>query len=169
MSSVASFYDLKAETPRGDQYDFATLKDKVVLIVNTASKCGFTKQYTGLQKLYDQYKDKGFEIVGFPCNQFGGQEPGTDDEVASFCQLNHGVSFPLMKKSDVNGDHTNEVFKYLKSHAKGILGTETKFIIDRNGKVVHRYSSTTTPESIASDVEKLLAGGSSVQGSPNPQ
>ncbi|KAM0788249.1 hypothetical protein ACM66B_001400 [Microbotryomycetes sp. NB124-2] len=173
MSSVASFYDLKAEQKSGKPYEFSQLKGKVVIVVNTASKCGFTPQFDGLEKLYQKYKDQGLEIIGFPCNQFGGQDPGTDDEIASFCSLNYGVSFPMMKKSDVNGANTNEVFQYLKPRAKGVLGTTlvkwnfSKWIIDRNGTVVHRYSPTTKPEDLEKDVEKLLAGGTSVPGSPN--
>ncbi|KDE04928.1 glutathione peroxidase 2 [Microbotryum lychnidis-dioicae p1A1 Lamole] len=165
MSSATTFYDLKAPLPGADKtYDFKDLKGKVVLIVNTASKCGFTKQYDGLEALYKKYKGKGFELLGFPCNQFGGQEPGTDDDVASFCTLNHGVSFPLMKKSDVNGDSTNEVFQYLKAKQPGIFGTTmikwnfTKFLVDGEGNVVSRYSSTTTPESIDKDIAKLIEG-----------
>jgi len=120
--SDPSFYSLKAELPGGKTYDFADLKGKTVLIVNVASKCGFTPQYKGLQALYDKYKDQGFEILGFPCNQFGGQEPADDDGIKEFCTLNHGVTFPLMKKSEVNGDNTNEVYKWLKDQKAGLLG-----------------------------------------------
>ncbi|THV07326.1 glutathione peroxidase-like protein [Dendrothele bispora CBS 962.96] len=160
--SESPFYSLKAELPGGKTFDFADLKGKVVLITNTASKCGFTPQYTGLQALYDKYKDKGFIILGFPCNQFGGQEPLDDAGVAEFCTLNHGVNFPLMKKSDVNGDNTNEVYKWLKSEKSGILGLTRikwnfeKFLIDKNGKVVNRWASTTTPDAIDKEVAKLL-------------
>ncbi|KAI0331906.1 glutathione peroxidase [Cubamyces sp. BRFM 1775] len=157
-----SFYELKAQLPGGKTYDFEQLKGKVVLIVNVASKCGFTPQYKGLQALYDKYKDRGFIILGFPCNQFGGQEPENDEKIAQFCELNHGVSFPLMAKSDVNGDSTNEVYKWLKSQKAGILGLTRikwnfeKFLIDREGKVVHRWASTTSPEAIDAEVAKLL-------------
>ncbi|EPQ52817.1 glutathione peroxidase [Gloeophyllum trabeum ATCC 11539] len=159
---VESFYELKAEMPGGKVYDFADLKGKVVLIVNTASQCGFTPQYKGLQKLYEKFKDKGFVILGFPCNQFGGQEPGDDKAISEFCTLNHGVTFPLMKKSDVNGDNTNEVFKWLKSQKAGILGLTRikwnfeKFLIDKNGNVVSRWASTTSPDAIDAEVAKLL-------------
>ncbi|KAF9052481.1 glutathione peroxidase [Hymenopellis radicata] len=144
------------------EYDFAQLKGKTVLVVNTASACGFTPQYKGLQALYDKYKDQGFIILGFPCNQFGGQEPKGDEDIAQFCTLNHGVSFPLMKKSEVNGDNTNEVYKWLKSQKAGILGLTRikwnfeKFLIDKQGNVVHRWASTTTPESIDAEVAKIL-------------
>ncbi|KAK7463506.1 Glutathione peroxidase 2 [Stygiomarasmius scandens] len=160
--SESTFYTLKAELPGGKVFDFADLKGKVVLITNTASKCGFTPQYTGLQKLYEKYKDQGFVILGFPCNQFGGQEPLDDAGVVEFCTLNHGVTFPLMKKSDVNGDNTNEVFKWLKSEKAGILGLTRikwnfeKFLIDKKGNVVHRWASTTTPDAIDKEVAKLL-------------
>ncbi|KAI0690146.1 glutathione peroxidase [Cytidiella melzeri] len=159
---MVSFHELKAELPGGKTYDFAELKGKVVLVVNVASKCGFTPQYKGLQSLYDKYKDKDFVILGFPSNQFGGQEPGTDEEIASFCERNHGVTFPLMKKSDVNGDNTNEVYKYLKEQKSGILGLGRikwnfeKFLIDKEGKVVHRWASTTSPEAIDAEVAKLV-------------
>lgn len=159
---MSTFYSLKADKPDGTQLDFSEFKGKVVLIVNVASECGFTKQYAALQSLYDKYKEKDFVIVGFPCNQFGGQEPGTDEEIAQFCSKNHGVTFPLVKKSEVNGDHTNEVFKYLKKEKAGILGLTRikwnfeKFLIDREGKVVNRYMSTTTPEDIDKDVAALL-------------
>ncbi|KAF8699361.1 Glutathione peroxidase, partial [Rhizoctonia solani] len=159
---MSTFYDLKSATPRSEEYSFDQLKGKVVLIVNVASNCGFTPQYTGLEALYKKYKDRGFIILGFPCNQFGGQEPGSDEQIGEFCQVNHGVSFPLMKKSDVNGDHANEVYKYLKAQKSGILGLTRikwnfeKFLIDRQGNVVGRWASTTKPESLEADIEKLL-------------
>ncbi|KAH9850388.1 glutathione peroxidase [Lenzites betulinus] len=161
-SDSRSFYELKAQLPGGKTYDFEQLKGKVVLIVNVASKCGFTPQYKGLQALYDKYKERDFVILGFPCNQFGGQEPETDDKIAQFCELNHGVSFPLMAKSDVNGDATNEVYRWLKERQAGLLGLTRvkwnfeKFLIDREGKVVHRWASTTSPEAIDGEVAKLL-------------
>ncbi|CAG7849533.1 Glutathione peroxidase 2 [Serendipita indica DSM 11827] len=181
---MTTFYDLKAELPgKPEPYTFDQLKGKVVLIVNTASQwnlltffplfsdtthvisdcSGFTPQYKGLETLYEKYKDRGFVILGFPSNQFGGQEPGTDEDIATFCELNHGVTFPLMKKSDVNGDNTNEVYQWLKKEKSGLLGMSRikwnfeKFLIDQNGKVVHRWASTTTPSSIEPHVEKLLA------------
>ncbi|KAG1745564.1 glutathione peroxidase [Suillus occidentalis] len=162
-SSETNFYGLKTELPSGQTYDFEQLKGKVVLIVNVASKCGFTPQYKGLQALYDKYKERDFVILGFPCNQFGGQEPGDDTAIASFCELNHGVNFPLMKKSDVNGDNTNPVYQWLKNEKPGLMGLSRikwnfeKFLIDKNGKVVNRWASTTTPQAIDVVVEKLLA------------
>ncbi|KAI8980193.1 glutathione peroxidase [Trametes punicea] len=162
MSEDKSFYDLKAQLPGGKTFDFEQLKGKVVLIVNVASKCGFTPQYKGLQALYDKYKDRGFVILGFPCNQFGGQEPENDEKIAQFCERNHGVTFPLMAKSDVNGDDANEVYKWLKDQKAGVLGLSRikwnfeKFLIDREGKVVHRWASTTAPEAIDAEVAKVL-------------
>ncbi|CAO1618252.1 unnamed protein product [Parajaminaea phylloscopi] len=162
---MVQFYDLKAQRPKGEQYDFSTLQGKVVLVVNTATKCGLTPQFTELEELHKRYKDQGLVVLGFPCNQFANQEPETDDNMGAYCQRNYGVSFDIMAKSDVNGSNTNEVFKYLKSEKSGLLGTTaikwnfTKFLVDRSGKVVQRYSPTTKPNSIASDVEKLLAGG----------
>ncbi|KAF7424169.1 peroxiredoxin hyr1 [Pleurotus ostreatus] len=159
---MTSFYDLSATLPGGKPYPFSQLKGKVVLIVNVASQCGFTPQYKGLQALYEKYHEKGLEILGFPCNQFGGQEPGTDDEIATFCERNHGVTFPLMAKSDVNGDQTNEVYKWLKERKAGLLGLTRikwnfeKFLIDKEGNVVHRWASTTSPEAIDKEVAKLL-------------
>jgi glutathione peroxidase len=159
---MSSFYSLRANLPKGDQYDFEQLRGKVVLIVNVASQCGFTPQYKGLQALYDKYKGQGLEILGFPCNQFGGQEPGDDEAVNQFCTINHGVTFPLMKKSDVNGDNTNEVYRWLKNEKAGILGLTRvkwnfeKFLIDKNGDVAQRYASTTTPSAIDSEISKLL-------------
>ncbi|KAF8802470.1 glutathione peroxidase-like protein [Phlegmacium glaucopus] len=160
--SESTFYTLKAELPSGKIYDFADLKGKTVLIVNTASKCGFTPQYTALQSLYEKYKDQNFEILGFPCNQFGGQEPANDEAIQEYCTINHGVTFPLMKKSDVNGDTTNEVYKWLKNEKSGLLGLTRikwnfeKFLIDKNGKVVERWASVTTPASIDAEVAKII-------------
>nr|AGC26942.1 glutathione peroxidase [Polyporus umbellatus] len=158
----STFYSLKAQLPGGKTYDFEQLLGKVVLIVNTASKCGFTPQYKALEALYKKYKDRDFVILGFPCNQSGSQEPGNDEGIASFCELNYGVTFPLMAKSDVNGDSTNEVYKWLKNEKAGLLGLTRikwnfeKFLVDKEGKVVNRWASTTTPEGIDSIVEKLL-------------
>ncbi|EGN91914.1 hypothetical protein SERLA73DRAFT_191833 [Serpula lacrymans var. lacrymans S7.3] len=160
---TTTFYDLAAELPNGTTYDFDQLKGKVVLVVNTASQCGFTPQYKGLQSLYDKYKDQGFIILGFPCNQFGGQEPDDDASIAEFCTINHGVSFPLMKKADVNGDNTNAVFSWLKNQKSGLLGLSRikwnfeKFLIDKKGNVVQRWASTTTPQGIDAEVAKQLA------------
>ncbi|OYZ43576.1 MAG: glutathione peroxidase, partial [Novosphingobium sp. 16-62-11] len=131
-------------------------------VVNTASKCGFTPQYDGLEKLWQDYGDKGFEVLAFPCNQFGGQEPGTADEIESLCKVNFGLSFPLMAKIEVNGDNADPLYDWLKKEAPGLLGTKaikwnfTKFLIGRDGKVVSRYAPTDKPESIAKDIEKLL-------------
>ncbi|RSH77390.1 uncharacterized protein EHS24_003351 [Apiotrichum porosum] len=165
-----SFYDLKATLPGKDKVlDFATLKGKVVLIVNTASKCGFTPQYTGLEELHTTYHERGLEVLGFPSNEFGGQEPGSDEDIASFCQVNHGVTFPLAKKSKVNGPEMNEVFAWLKAQGKaeggagGIGGTTaikwnfTKFLVDKDGKLVARFGSSTTPAAIKAQIETLLA------------
>ncbi len=132
-----------------------------MLIVNTASQCGFTPQYKGLQELYAKYKDRGFELLAFPCDQFGHQEPGSDDEIKSFCEMNYGVEFPVFSKVDVNGDAASPVFKYLKKEKGGLLGDSikwnfTKFLVDKQGKVVERYAPTTPPERIAGDIEKLL-------------
>lgn len=141
------------------------LKDKlgqVLLVVNTASKCGFTPQYDGLEKLYEQYKDRGFEVLGFPCNQFGGQEPGDAEEIAEFCKVNFGVTFPLMQKVEVNGENASPLFDWMKREAPGILGSKgikwnfTKFLIDRDGRVVKRYGPSDAPAAIAKDIEKLL-------------
>jgi glutathione peroxidase len=157
-----SIYDFSARSLSGQQADLAATKGKVLLIVNTASKCGFTPQYDGLEKVYENYRDQGFEVLGFPCNQFGGQEPGESGDIAQFCTKNYGVEFPMFEKVDVNGDDAHPLFKWLKSEAPGILGTKdikwnfTKFLVDRNGKVVDRYAPTTRPDAIAGDIEKLL-------------
>lgn len=135
---------------------------KVLLIVNTASQCGFTPQFAGLEALYTRYKDRGFEILGFPCNQFGAQEPGTADEIGSFCQKNYGVTFPMFAKVEVNGDDAHPLFQHLKKEARGLLGSEgikwnfTKFLVDRDGSVVKRFAPAATPESLAAEIEALL-------------
>ncbi|OLL26659.1 Peroxiredoxin HYR1 [Neolecta irregularis DAH-3] len=164
MASAASFYDFAPADAKGEQFSFAQLKDHVVLIVNVASKCGFTSQYKGLEEIYKKYKDQGFTIIGFPSNQFGSQEPGTNNEIQQFCQVNYGVSFPVLGKIDVNGDKEDAVFGWLKDKKAGLLGLKRikwnfeKFLVDKNGNVVNRYASTAKPESIAKDVENLLTG-----------
>ena len=156
-------YDFTCQTPAGQKKSLKDYQGKVLLIVNTASKCGFTPQFGGLEELYKQYKDKGLEILGFPCNQFGKQDPGSNDQIMEFCQLNYGVSFPMFGKIEVNGANADPLFKYLKAAAPGALGTEgikwnfTKFLIDRTGHVVRRYAPKDTPKAIAKDIEKLLA------------
>ncbi|KAF9565356.1 glutathione peroxidase-like protein [Agrocybe pediades] len=160
--SNSVFYSLKTDLPNGKTFDFAALKGKVVLIVNVASKCGYTAQYKGLQALYAKYKDQGFEILAFPCNQFGGQEPEDDAGIAVFCERNHGVTFPLMKKSDVNGDTTNEVYKWLKNETLGVSGIVDvkwnfeKFLINKEGQVAQRWPSSKTPEDIDADIAASL-------------
>ena len=162
MSTPQTIADFKAKKSNGDVIDLADKAGKVLLVVNTASKCGFTPQYDGLEALWKQYGDRGFEVLAFPCNQFGAQEPGGADEIESFCKINFGVSFPLMAKIDVNGSSADPLYHWLKAEAPGLLGTKaikwnfTKFLIDRDGKVVRRYAPTDKPESIAKDIEALL-------------
>ncbi|SFZ78200.1 glutathione peroxidase [Chitinimonas taiwanensis] len=157
-----SFYDFSADRLDGAPENLAAYRGKVVLVVNTASECGFTPQYAGLQELYARYKDKGLVILGFPCNQFGGQEPGDSEQIGAFCQKNYGVDFPIFAKVEVNGDGAHPLYQYLKSSAKGVLGTEaikwnfTKFLINREGQVVDRYAPTTKPEELVKDIEALL-------------
>lgn len=159
MTTIADF---TVTTNRGEELDLSTKKGKVLLVVNTASKCGFTTQYDGLEELYQQFKDKDFEVLGFPCNQFGGQEPGSADDIAEFCKVNFGVTFPLMKKIDVNGPDASPLFDWMKSEKKGLMGSTsikwnfTKFLIDRDGEVVKRYGPQDTPKMIAKDVAKLV-------------
>lgn len=147
----------------GKEEDLSQYQGKVVLIVNTASKCGFTPQYEGLESIYKKYEDQGLVILGFPCNQFGKQEQGDSGQISEFCQLNYGVSFPMFDKIEVNGDDTHPLYQDLKKAAPGLLGSKgikwnfTKFLINRDGEVVSRYAPTTKPEDIAADVEKLLA------------
>ncbi len=155
-------YEFEVETLEGKPRPMRDYAGKVLLIVNTASKCGFTPQYAGLEKIYERLGSQGFEVLGFPCNQFGAQEPGSESEIGAFCERNYGVKFPMHAKVDVNGDGAHPLFKHLKNKAKGVLGTEaikwnfTKFLVDRKGRVVKRYASTDTPESIAADIEALL-------------
>jgi glutathione peroxidase len=157
-------YDFQATTLDGKPVDLAQYRGKVLLIVNTASKCGFTPQYQGLETVYRELRGRspGFEVLGFPCNQFGAQEPGTEEEIGAFCEKNYGVSFPMFAKVDVNGDNAHPLWKYLKGEAPGVLGTEgikwnfTKFLIGRDGQVAKRYAPTTKPEEIADDIERLL-------------
>ncbi len=147
----------------GGQHDLSQYEGQVVLIVNTASQCGFTYQYEGLEALHEHYKDQGLVVLGFPCNQFGEQEKGGDGEIASFCQKNYGVTFPMFSKVEVNGEGAAEIFKELKSSAPGIMGTKkikwnfTKFLVNKQGKVV-RYAPTTKPEALKADIEKALQG-----------
>ena len=160
--STNSLYDFSANSLDGNKADLAATRGKVLLIVNTASKCGFTPQYEGLEAVYEKYRDQGFEVLGFPCNQFGGQEPGGADDIAQFCTKNYGVTFPMFEKVDVNGDGAHPLFKWIKGQAPGLLGTKdikwnfTKFLVGRDGKVVDRYAPTTKPDAISDDIEKLL-------------
>ncbi|MCR9142570.1 MAG: glutathione peroxidase [bacterium] len=157
-----SIYDIEVETLGGAKESIGDRKDQVLLIVNTASKCGFTPQYEGLEKLYKKFKDRGLVVMGFPCNQFGQQEPGSSDDIESFCQVNYGVSFPMYAKVDVNGDSAHPLFQFLKKEKKGVLSTEgikwnfTKFLVNRQGEVVNRFAPNSTPESLEKDIEKLL-------------
>lgn len=159
---MTDFYSFQFTTLQGETYPFSQLKGKVVLLVNVASKCGFTPQYKQLQKLHDQYHTRGLEILGFPTNQFGSQEPGTGEEIQEFCQKNYGVGFTMMEKSDVNGDKENPVYNHLKAEKPGIMGLKRikwnfeKFLVDKEGKVVSRYASTTSPMSLAKEIEELL-------------
>lgn len=155
-------YEIEVEALGGVKQSMSEYKDKVLLIVNTASKCGFTPQYDGLEKLYQKYKERGLVVLGFPCNQFGQQEPGNADEIQNFCQMNYGVSFPMYAKVDVNGDDAHPLYQYLKKEKKGVLSTEgikwnfTKFLVNRQGEVVSRHAPNSAPESLEKEVEKFL-------------
>jgi glutathione peroxidase len=157
-----SIYDHKVLNNLKKEVSLSDYTDKVLLIVNTASKCGFTPQYAGLQELYTKYKDQGLEILAFPCNQFGAQEPGDNEEIKSFCDLQFNISFPLMDKVDVNGDDTHPLYKELKESAPGLLGSKkvkwnfTKFLVGKNGESIKRYAPQSKPESLESDIEGLL-------------
>lgn len=159
---MTDIFNQPVRTIDGKDVTLEDWRGQVLLIVNTASKCGFTPQYEGLEALQKQYAGKGFSVLGFPCNQFGAQEPGDEAEIANFCKLTYDVDFPMFAKVDVNGDSAHPLFKALKAAAPGLLGSEgikwnfTKFLVDRSGKVVDRFAPTTKPEAIADDIEKLL-------------
>jgi glutathione peroxidase len=161
-TTAATAWDFDAQTLTGKPAPLSAFRGKVALIVNTASQCGLTPQYRGLQALHDRFKDRGFVVLGFPSNQFGQQEPGTNDEIAQFCEMNFGVTFPMFGKIDVNGDAAHPLFKWLKAEKPGALGIEaikwnfSKFLVDRDGKVVDRYAPTTEPDALAADIERLL-------------
>lgn len=156
-------YQFSGTSIKGQQVPLADFKGKVMLVVNTASKCGFTPQFKGLEAMYEKYHEQGLEILGFPCNQFLKQDPGSNQEIAEFCELNYGVSFPMFEKVDVNGGDAHPLFKFLKAKAPGVLGSQaikwnfTKFLVDKDGKVVARYAPKDTPEQIESKVRELLA------------
>ncbi|WP_408008587.1 glutathione peroxidase [Pseudalkalibacillus sp. A8] len=159
---MSSVHDFSAKTITGEDKKLADYKGKVLMIVNTASKCGFTPQYEGLQKLYDTYKDQGFEVLGFPSNQFMNQEPGSEQDIQEFCQVNYGVSFPMFSKVDVKGKDAHPLFKHLVKEAPGLLSNQvkwnfTKFLVDQEGRVINRYAPKTNPENMEEDVQKLLS------------
>jgi len=159
---MSDLYTLSARRLDGSTQSMADYRGKVLLVVNVASGCGFTPQYAGLEALWRKYGKRGLAVLGFPCNQFGGQEPGDEAAIGEFCSLSYDVTFPMFAKVDVNGDDTHPVFAFLKSGARGVLGTEaikwnfTKFLVDREGEVVSRHASTQKPEDLAPDIEKLL-------------
>ncbi|MBY0540922.1 MAG: glutathione peroxidase [Campylobacterales bacterium] len=157
-----SIYDFNVKTIDGEEISMEKYKGKVLLIVNVASKCGFTSQYEGLENLFDKYKNEDFMVLGFPSNQFANQEPESNEKIKEFCSLTYEVKFDMFAKIDVNGDNEAPIYKFLKSNQKGILGTEaikwnfTKFLVDKDGNIINRYASTTTPEAIENDIKKLL-------------
>jgi glutathione peroxidase len=157
-----SVYQYKANTIKGNDVSLQEYEGKVMLIVNTASECGFTPQFTELQELYQKYQNEGFTVLGFPCNQFGGQEPGNNEQIAEFCSLNFGVTFPMFGKVDVNGEEAHPLFTYLSNEAPGIMGSKTikwnftKFLVDKKGQVVDRYAPNTSPSKLVKDIENLL-------------
>lgn len=157
-----SVHQFSVQTQKDGEKSLSEYKDNVLLIVNTASECGFTPQFQGLQKLHEKYNDQGFTVLGFPCNQFGNQDPGTDEEITHFCKSNYGVTFPMFSKIDVKGENAHPLFSYLTNEAGGMLNKQikwnfTKFLIDQNGKVINRYAPQTKPENIEKDIEKTLA------------
>ena len=169
MTRMTTLSDFTATTLTGEEQSLAEYAGRVVLVVNTASRCGFTPQYAGLEELYRDHRDDGFVVLGFPCNQFGSQEPGTEDEIGEFCQINYGVTFPMFAKVDVNGDDEHPLFAWLKSERRGLLGGRikwnfTKFLVGRDGQVLQRYAPNTEPASLADDVRAALAGSSDTGG-----
>ncbi|HKJ56740.1 MAG TPA: glutathione peroxidase [Nitriliruptoraceae bacterium] len=159
---MSTLHDFSAETLSGQPVDLGDYAGKVVLVVNTASNCGFTPQYDGLQQLWEEYRDQDLVILGFPCNQFGGQEPGDADDIEEFCQVNYGVTFPMMAKVDVNGKDAHPAFAWLRDETGGLLGSAikwnfTKFLVDRDGNVIDRFGSRTTPADLREPIEKALA------------
>lgn len=159
---MSNIYQFDAELLDGQNKSLADYQGKVLLIVNTASKCGFTPQFAGLEKLYHKYREQGLEILGFPCNQFGGQDPGSNEQIGEFCSKNYGVSFPMFSKVNVKGPEAHVIFRYLTNQSKGILGSGikwnfTKFLVNRQGEVINRYAPTTKPESLEEDIEQALA------------
>lgn len=160
---MTSVYDFEASSIDGKPVALADYRGRVLLIVNTASQCGFTPQFTGLEQLWETYRERGLVVLGFPCNQFGQQDPGSEAEISSFCSLNYGVSFPMMKKVDVNGADAHPLYRWLTAEAPGLLGTKaikwnfTKFLVGRDGAVLKRYAPTDTPESLKADIERALA------------
>ena len=163
MATAHSLFDFEAESIEGKTAHLSTQRGKVALIVNTASQCGFTPQFAGLEALWQSHRDKGLVIIGFPSNEFGAQDPGSNDEIASFCQLNYGVSFPMMAKVKVNGGDAHPLWQHLKAQAPGLLGTEmvkwnfTKFLVGKDGQVLKRYAPNDTPASLQADIDKALA------------
>jgi glutathione peroxidase len=161
-------FDFQAAALDGTPTDLSRFRGKVLLIVNTASECGFTPQYKGLEQVYRQFRERGVEVLGFPCNQFGKQEPGNEAQIGAFCEKNFGVSFPMFAKVDVNGANAHPLYRHLKSEAPGVLGTQlikwnfTKFLVGRDGKVVKRYAPQTTPEAISEDIDRLLASPAAI-------
>ncbi|HMN44327.1 MAG TPA: glutathione peroxidase [Povalibacter sp.] len=159
---MTTAYDFEAKSLNGKPVQLQDFRGKALLIVNTASKCGFTPQYQGLEEVYKRFRDRGLIVLGFPCNQFGSQEPGSADEIGAFCEKNYGVSFPIFEKIDVNGDAAHPLYQWLKDEAPGVLGSKgikwnfTKFLVDRTGQVTSRYAPTTKPEDLAGDIEKVL-------------
>jgi glutathione peroxidase len=159
---MTTAYDFEAKSLDGKPVQLHDFQGKALLIVNTASKCGFTPQYQGLEEIYQRFRDRGLIVLGFPCNQFGAQEPGTADEIGAFCEKNYGVSFPIFEKIDVNGDTAHPLYKWLKEEAPGVLGSKgikwnfTKFLVDRSGQVKERYAPTTKPEDLTGDIEAVL-------------
>lgn len=163
MTAEKKFFDFTVKAANGSNFDLSAYKGKVVLVINVASKCGFTPQYAGLEEIYRELKDKDFVAVGFPCNQFGFQEPGTSDEIQQFCSLNYQVSFPIMAKVEVNGDNADPLYMFMKESAPGILGTEaikwnfTKFLIGKDGQVIKRYAPNVKPKDMIKDIKAALS------------